>query len=140
MTHRLLAAALIALVSCAGDDAEETVEPINEAESLPIQIAFQGLCDARTLAQAGDVEAASDTFESRAHAELHSLADRVAATDRDAAADLLEAKQRVEAAFGSSDTADPRAVAAGLLTVQDQVGNAAEALGLDRPVCGGVAP
>ena len=137
MTHRLPAAALIALVSCVGGG-DESVEPINEAESLPIQIAFQGLCDARTLAEAGDVQSASDTFQGRAHAELHSLADRVAATDRDAAADLLEAKQRVEAALGSPATADPTAVAAGLLTLQDQVGNAAESLGLDRPVCGRV--
>lgn len=139
MTHRLLAAAVISLASCGGGGAADTVEPINEAKSLPIQIAYQGLCDARTLAEGGDVQSAADTFESRAHAELHTLADRVAATDRDVAARLLEAKQRVEAAF-AVPTTSPDAIVPLLSSLETEVANAAEALGLDRPVCGSAAP
>jgi hypothetical protein len=138
MTHRLLAAALVALMSCGGG-AEETVEPIDQAQSLPIQIAFQGLCDARTLAEAGDVQSAADTFQGRSHAELHSLAERLSATDRDAAARLLEAKQRVEAAFANPG-ASPAALVAPLSALEAEVTNAATALGLDRPVCGMIAP
>ena len=137
MSPLILGAAIVMLVSCGGDPAG-TVEPIEEAESLPLQIAFQGLCDARTLAEAGDIQAASDTFQSRAHAELHSLADRLAASDRDAAARLLEAKQRVEAAFASPESAAPPVVAAQLSTLEAEVASAAHVLGQERPVCGGV--
>ena len=135
MTNRVLVAALATLVSCGGGGAANTVEPINEAESLPIQIALQGLCDARTIAEAGDVQGASDIFQSRAHAELHTLADRLAASDREAAGRLLEAKQRVEAAFASAATASPGAVAADLSALEGEVAAAAESLGLDRPAC-----
>jgi hypothetical protein len=137
MTHRVLAVAVAALVSCGGGGAADTVEPIQDADSLWIRIAYQGLCDARTLAEAGDVQSAADTFESRAHAELHTLADRLSASDRDAAARLLEAKQQVEAVLSDPVTAAPETVAAGLLALEAEVANAAETLGLDRPTCGG---
>ena len=138
MTHRVLAAALLTLVSCGGGGGE-TVEPIEDAQSLPIQIAFQGLCDARTLAEAGDVQAAGDTFQSRAHAELHTLADRLAAADREAAARLLEAKQGVEASLVDLEITTPAGVAAQLSALQAEVARAAEILGLERPVCGQVS-
>ena len=128
----------VALAACA-PGAEDSIEALEQAESLPLQIAFEGLCQARAVAEAGDVEGASAVFQSRAHAELHSLADRLSATDREAAARLLEAKQRVEAAFASPTTSGP--AAAGLIAaLEAEVQHAAEVLGQVQPVCGGVAP
>lgn len=130
---------LLALVACAAG-AEQSIDALEEAESLPIQIAFQGLCESRAVAEAGDVQGASDVFQARAHAELHALADRLSSTDREAAARLLEAKQRVEAAFADPATASPPAVAGVISALELEVQNAAESLGLPRPACGGIAP
>lgn len=138
MTHRVLAASVATLVSCGGGGAANTVEPVKEAELLSIQIAHQGLCDARTLAEAGDMQGAADTFESRVHAELHTLADRLSESDRDAAARLLEAKQIVEGMLANLDAAAASVVADQLATLEAEVANAAGLLGLDRPTCGAV--
>lgn len=127
---------LLALAACA-PGAEETIDALEEAESLPLQIAYQGLCESRAAAEAGDVLGASAAFQSRAHAELHSLADRVSATDREAAARLLEAKQRLEAAFADPEAASPPAVAGLISALELEVGNSAETLGLQRPTCEG---
>ena len=129
----------LALAACASG-AEESVDALEEAESLPVQIVFEGLCESRAIAEAGDVQGASDVFQTRAHAELHTLADRLSATDREAAAGLLEAKQRLEAAFASPETASPPAVVSLISALETEVGNAAETLGQERPVCGGLAP
>ncbi len=139
MNHRVLTLTFLALVSCGAGEAN-TVEPINQAEALPLQIAFQGLCDARTLAEAGDAQGAADTFLSRSHAELHTIADRLSASDRDAAARLLEAKQRVEVAIDNPATASPEIVAGQISALEAEVAVAAEHLGLNPPVCGGVGP
>ena len=127
---------LLLLVGCA-TGAEEPIAVLEEAEALPVQIAFQGLCEARTAAEAGDVPGASTIFQSRTHSELHSLADRLSTTDRDAAARLLEAKQRVEDAFADPTTASPTAVAGLISSLKGEVASAAEPLGQERPVCGG---
>ena len=139
MIARPLIAALLTLAACASG-AGSSIDALEEAESLPLQIAFQGLCESRAVAEAGDVQGASDVFQSRAHAELHSLADRLAATDREAAARLLEAKQRLEAAFANVAAASPPAVAGLISTLELEVQHAAEVLGQDPPACDGVAP
>jgi hypothetical protein len=133
---RLFAILLLALAACASG-AEEPLVALEEAEALPLQIAFQGLCQSRAAAEAGDVLGASGVFQSRAHAELHTLADRLSATDRDAAARLLEAKQRLEAAFEDPAAASPPVVAGLISAVEAEVANGAEALGLQRPTCEG---
>lgn len=56
------------------------------------------MCDAAAAAADGDVSAARETFED-SHAGLHALADVTSETDRQAAAELLRAKQEVEAAL-----------------------------------------
>lgn len=114
------------------------MDALDEAEALPVSIAFQGLCDSRALAEAGDVSGASANFQSRAHAELHAIADRLASADREAAASLLEAKQRVEAAFAAPEASSPEAVAGLISALEREVGDAAEVLGMERPACGAV--
>jgi hypothetical protein len=136
---RVLVASVLALSACASAEPAQTTEPIGQAEALPLQIAFQGLCNAATLAEAGDVQSANDMFQDQAHQYLHELADRLSKIDREAAARLLEGKERVEAAF-ASPTASPPQVSQLLGALEGEVGNAAEVLGMDRPVCGGVAP
>lgn len=136
MTHRILAAAVVSLVSCGGDPSA-TVEPIEVAESLPLQIAYQALCDARTLAETGDVWGAANEFMTQAHAYLHEFADRLSATDREAAARLLEAKEAVELHFSAPDEADPGATVRSLSELESAVADGAEAEGLPRPTCGG---
>ena len=136
MTHRILAAAVVMLVSCGGDPAA-TVEPIEKAESLPLQIAYQALCDARTLAETGDVWGAANEFMTQSHAYLHEFADRLSATDREAAARVLEAKEAVELHLNAPDEADPAATARSLSELEAAVAAGAEAEGLPRPTCGG---
>ncbi|MDP8932071.1 MAG: hypothetical protein M3O70_26760 [Actinomycetota bacterium] len=58
----------------------------------------RGLCDATQAATAGNPEVAEAYFWS-VHEPLHALAADVADVDRPVAARILEAKQRVEAAF-----------------------------------------
>lgn len=138
MIHRVLALALLALVSCAGTGPSATVEPIEETEALPLQLAYQGLCDARALAEAGDVQSAADMYEDRSHAYVHELADRISSSDRDGAARLLEAKQIVEAQLANPDVANPQAVAGVISGLEAALAGAAEAAGFERPSCGGV--
>ncbi len=128
-------ALLFLLVGC-GPEAEQSIDVLDEAKALPVQVAFQGLCEARAAAEAGDVLGASTIFQSRTHGELHSLGDRLSTTDREAAARLLEAKQRVEAAF-ADPAASPTAVAGLISSLEAEVASAAEALGQERPACGG---
>lgn len=139
MILRLMLTGLVAMTACAPTASEAPPEALEEAEALPLQIAFQGLCDARTLAASGDVLGASDLFQDRSHAYLHEFADRVSASDRDAAARLLEAKQAVEAQLAIPDVANAQAVAGSISALETALGDAAESAGFARPVCGGAA-
>lgn len=65
-------------------------------------LAYEAICRARAAAQDGDVPAARDAFYGEAHAGLHGIADEMAGMDRPLAADLLRAKNAVEASFNSS--------------------------------------
>lgn len=64
--------------------------------------AYEAICRARSAAQDGDAPAARDVFYGGAHAGLHGIADEVTGMDRPLAADLLRAKNAVEASFNSS--------------------------------------
>lgn len=128
---------VLALVSCSGTSPADTTEPIDRAEALPLRIAFQGLCDAQTVAASGDVTSAADLFQDRTHAYLHEFADRISSTDREGAARLLEAKEVVEALLGTPETADPQGVAAALQELQGALARAAISAGFEQPACGG---
>jgi hypothetical protein len=143
MNLTVLAAAMVALVSCAGGP-EETVEPsqqvdpIQQAEALPLQTAFQGLCNAETLAETGDMWGAANEFSIHAHGYLHEFADELSASDREAAGVLLEAKEAVESQLNSPDNADPATTAGALAELQVALADGAEAEGFARPACGGI--
>lgn len=137
MTHRIMAVAVLALASCTGTSSDATVEPVRDAQAVPLAIAFQGLCNATTLAEAGDVQSAADTFLDQSHQFLHEFAARISVSDREAAARLLEAKQVVEAQIAAPENADPPAVAEALAALETVLADTAEGAGFDRPVCGG---
>jgi hypothetical protein len=140
MVAAFACAAVVSLVACSPAEPARTTEPIGQAEDLRLQIAFQGLCDAATLAQAGEVQPAADMFQDRSHEYLHELADRLSMTDRAAAARLLESKERVEAAIADPSTASPPQVSALITALEAELASAAQTLGMSRPVCGGPAP
>jgi hypothetical protein len=138
VTRRIVPALLLslALVACA-PDVEGPSAALDQAEALPLKLAYQGLCDARAIAESGDMWGASDIFQSRSHAYLHEVAAKVQAVDREVAARLLQAKQAVEAQLATPDTANPQLVVASLSTLETALGDSAESLELTRPVCGG---
>ena len=128
---------LLAVGGCASTTSGSPSAAVDEAEALELQISFQGLCDARTLAAAEDLWGAANEFQTQSHAYLHEFADRYSASEREAVARLLEAKQVVEAQLASPDFAEPTAVTASLSTLETALADAAERVGFDRPVCGG---
>jgi hypothetical protein len=93
--------------------------------------ALDGLCEASMLSARGLVRDAESEFQDRAHAYLHELARETAETDREAAALLLEAKQRVEQAF--AEPPEPEDLARLLDELRERT---AEAAGISAPPCG----
>jgi hypothetical protein len=98
-----------------------------------LQRASQGLCDAQVAAFGGRIREAAEVFDVETHDFLHQLAARLQDTDRDAAAALLEAKQRVEAAFDAGS--DRVAMQELLIDLQRALQDAADAAGLPAPLC-----
>jgi hypothetical protein len=98
-----------------------------------LQAASQGLCDALFLASQGRVQDARSVFYAETHAYLHELAAELQESDRQAAAGLLEAKQRVEASLDSGT--DPVAAHELMTRLQRALGDAALAAGLPAPLC-----
>jgi hypothetical protein len=101
---------------------------------VPFAEVVEGLC-AMERVLPGDTDEADRIFTDRVHDELHGLADEASSEDRAAAADLLEAKQKVESdlAHGSDGP-----------TLVEDVGHlkhrtiaAVEALGDGTPSCDG---
>lgn len=129
---RLLLASLVALGACTS---AAPTRGQDGPDASPLQTAFQGLCDAGRLAEEGDVQAAAEAFLDRSHAYLHELAVTLSDRDRDAAAGLLEAKQRVEAVFADPASADPAGVAALIGDLRVEVAEGAEIAGLPEPEC-----
>lgn len=82
------------LTSCGTTPSSDPVTPDGGATAA--------VCAAAQLAVRGDVAQARRTFEAT-HDALHELAETLRADDRPAAAELLRAKQLVEAAEDGSD-------------------------------------
>lgn len=123
MTRGALVAAVavaVAAVGC-GDDGSS---PMNASSPALIE----SLCAARDTATAGDADEARTIFVDQVHDELHQLAADTDDADRDAAARLLEAKQRVEA-----DLTDRTALADALEALAAATIDAIEANGDPRP-------
>lgn len=125
-----LASLLLLLVGCT--DAEQA--PRSSSANAPdagLVAAVEGVCVARDEALR-DADAASSLFLDEAHDGIHRLADDVAAVDRNLAAEVLEAKQRVEAAAdASSETRLERA----LEELATAGADALVALDLEAPSC-----
>jgi DNA anti-recombination protein RmuC len=100
-----------------------------------LQRASQGLCDAQVQAFHSNVRRAADAFDRDTHAFLHELAADLQEIDRQLAARLLEAKQRVENAFLDPTRADPQQVAQLLAELQRALREGAEVAGLPTPLC-----
>jgi hypothetical protein len=92
--------------------------------------AYLALCDARA---AGAPARARRIFFDRVHTPLHELAAEVGASDRDVAADLLEAKNEVEAAF--DDAHLPTSLSDGLDALSLASADALRSLALEVPRC-----
>ena len=139
MTHSLLGLTLTSLMltSACGGSAAKPAGTLEEAEERPLRLAFQGLCDAGEMSESDDAWGASDAFNSHAHAYLHDLAAKISRIDREATAEILEAKQRLEAVLNTPDEADPAELAGLFEDLRAEVGDAAEVAGLDRPTCEG---
>jgi hypothetical protein len=86
--------------------------------SDPYAPVLPGLCRSSAAARSGDVTGAERIFTDTLHGPLHDIARETAASDRGAAARLLEAKQAVERELGSSPS-DPAALGSNLARLGD---------------------
>lgn len=94
---RFAAALALAAVACSGGSSGATTVKVR-GEAVPVErleAAAAGVCQA--AGAASDVGAARRTFFGKAHDGLHTIARALEDVDRRAAADLLQAKQTVEA-------------------------------------------
>jgi hypothetical protein len=92
--------------------------------------AVSGLCDLRTATDGVEAEA---TFLDRSHETLHVIAAATVVRDRSAAADLLEAKQKVEADLAFAEL--PPDFATDVGTLIEATRAALEGVGLEVPAC-----
>jgi ribosomal protein S18 acetylase RimI-like enzyme len=92
--------------------------------------AVRGLCELRTATDRDEAEA---TFLDRSHATLHVIAAATEERDRGVAADLLEAKQRVEADLAGADLPPDFTGDVGALIEATRA--ALDAIGLEAPAC-----
>lgn len=97
MLRRLALAALLAMTAACGDD----------GAGDPLVDAHAALCEARA---AGPAEA-RELFFDRSHDALHEVARRLDDADRAQAAELLEAKERVESGLSSPEPTLPGDIA-----------------------------
>jgi hypothetical protein len=126
------------LAACGGGDgspgASPSASPTGSASSLEARAveATGGLCEARDLAAAGDVEGARAAFFDRSHDTIHEVADAalVAGHPEESGA-LLEAKRPVEAQ-GSPNAPRLRRDIAELI---DVFRDALAVLGIEAPPC-----
>lgn len=128
-TVRLLLCLAVTLASCASSSSTD------DAGSGPAPV-LVAMCDAANA----DDPAAAEAALGRAHDGLHTLARELKETDRrDTAADLLEAKQRVEAAFAADTVPDD--LSDRINTLVDATAAALTATGRPRAPCPeGTAP
>jgi hypothetical protein len=130
MAVAVLCAAVLA-TGCGGDGTGEASEGNGRPDRL--QVASQGLCDAQLAASEGRVREAEDIFYADSHGYLHELARRLQDTDPAAAAELLEAKQRLESALETS--ADPPGTQQLIIELERALRDAARSADLPVPLC-----
>jgi hypothetical protein len=85
------------------------------------------------IEEATDESEAEATFLDRSHETLHVIAAATELRDRAAAADLLEAKQRVEVDLAGAEL--PSGFGSDVRALLEATRAALEAIGLDAPAC-----
>ena len=131
----LLASALVAAACGSNGDGSDGPSAPPSGALGPVTAeaatgAVRGLCDLRTATDRAEAEA---SFLDRSHETLHVIAAATEVRDRDAAADLLEAKQRVEADLAGADL--PPDFAADVEALIEATSAALDAIGLEGPTC-----
>ncbi len=101
-----IALSAVALVIAGPGRGDHHEVPKTAASSNPYSPILPGLCRTEAAVRSGDVAGASRIFTDTVHGPLHDVANEAAASDRAAAARLLEAKQAVELGLERSP-ADP---------------------------------
>ena len=124
----------IALIVLAvlGACSEAEQPPAPRSENAVFVELVSDLCSAITLAEQGDVDGAERIFENEIHGLLHDLAAEIEESDREATADLLVAKNSVEAAFSSGERNSLETELTGLA---ESLSVALTALGIDNSGC-----
>jgi hypothetical protein len=108
----------------------------SQAEIDEYRRAIDGLCQtAATLRQEGP-SAAIDVFVDQTHGYLHELIDKVEPLDRDAAAELLETKQRAEIGLRDPSFYGKKEVAKRFTDLHNAVAWAGSVVGLPKVGCG----
>ncbi|MEX2459564.1 MAG: hypothetical protein WD770_11350 [Actinomycetota bacterium] len=126
---RLILAAAASLALFAACDGGP--EPVPTDPTARWLASVDGLCEA--LDHAGDAEAAERAFVDRSHDALHEIAAAATEADREAAAALLTAKNRVEADF--EDPPGRAELEGHLQTLIAATVDALTTLGIDAPGC-----
>jgi hypothetical protein len=129
----LIALALSGVIAACGGDGEGTVPRVTgPVDPQAADRAVLALC--RIAAEhADDREAADALFLDQAHELLHAIAAAAEQADRAVAADLLTAKQRVEADLSADEL--PTGFAEHVRALVSATGAALEAIGLTAPAC-----
>lgn len=125
--------AFVVAAACSGGSPGPTVEV--GGDSIParrLKAAAAGVCEAADRLPASP-KAARTVFFGQAHDDLHTIARALSDVDRKAAADLLVAKQAVEADF--SEDASPGRLAADLGRLAATTRSGLDRLGVDVPAC-----
>lgn len=123
-------ALLLVLVSCGSSGETVTPEATGAGDAVRAQAAVLGLCEIR---DASELETAEAVFHDRSHDALHAIAAAVEEVDRGAAADLLAAKQRVEADLAAREL--PATFASDVEDLLAATRAALAALGVPVPLC-----
>jgi hypothetical protein len=139
VSRRALACLLLVTVlagsACGGSGGEAEPSPLPSGSLGPVTPAAAGeavlgLCE---IADASERDPALTTFLDRSHQTLHVIAAAAEVADRGAAADLLEAKQAVEADL--AEPVLPEGFAEDVASLLEATRAALSAIGLPSPDC-----
>jgi methylaspartate ammonia-lyase len=119
--------------ACSGDDepastsgSSTTTRPtVSTTSTTAPDLSYAGLCAAIAAAGAGDLDGVEQVFD---HGPLHELAASATEIDRAVAAQLLVAKEKVEAAI-SDDATTPASLAADLNALAEATRQAQRTVG-----------
>ena len=131
----VLIALALTLAGCSEAGGGGVTEPAPSGALGPVSQdaadeAVLGLC---AIVEAVDVGSASAEFQDRSHQTLHVIAAAADVADRDAAATLLEAKQRVEADLSRARL--PEDFAGDVEALLEATRGALDAIGLEPAPC-----